>query len=54
MVNEEKEKKVLLEDEDPEFEAALRRLPIIDAIPKEWDDPEDDEYWIEWQRRKRV
>ena len=49
-----KNKKQLTEDEQLEldFERALKTLPIIDAIPKEWDDPEDDEYWIEWQRRK--
>lgn len=47
--------KTLIEDDDQleqDFERALKTLPIIDAIPKEWNDPEDDEYWVEWQRRK--
>ena len=37
-------KYILLEDEDPEFEAALRRLPIVDVLPADWDCPEDDIY----------
>lgn len=40
-----KKKYILLEDEDPEFEAALRKLPIVDILPADWDCPEDDEYW---------
>lgn len=36
--------KILREDEDPEFEAALRRLPIVDVLPADWDYPEDDIY----------
>ena len=37
---------------EKDFERALKSLPIIDAIPKEWDCPEGDEYWIEYQKKK--
>ena len=50
-----KNKQQLTEDEqeDYEFEQALKKLPIIHALPEEdWNCPEDDEYWIEWQKRK--
>ncbi len=39
-----KKKHILFEDEDPEFEIALRRLPIVDVLPAAWDYPEDDIY----------
>lgn len=44
MANKDKKKRALLEDEDPEFEAALRKLPVVDVLPAEWDCPEDDIY----------
>ena len=34
----------LAEIEDPEFEAALKRIPVVTVLPKEWDVPEDDWY----------
>ena len=54
-MNSDKNKKQLTEEEqeDYEFEQALNKLPVIHALPEEdWDCPEDDAYWIEWQKRK--
>ena len=50
-----KNKKQLTEEEqeDYEFEQALNKLPVTYALSEEdWDCPEDDAYWIEWQKRK--
>ena len=45
-MDKDKKNKILVEDtnEDPEFEAALRRLPRMRVLPAEWDVPEDDWY----------
>ena len=45
-----KNKQQLTEDEERErrFEAALRQIPVVRVLPKDWYDPEDDIYWDDY------